>query len=172
VTGLQDCGRVAVSPSGKLAAIACSSMENTTTNQFDPTKSDIVIYDATVAPPKEVRRLGVGVKLSSGIQPAITFATEDAILALTYGGNATPGDAAFTVSATTGKVTSLAQATAPFVLGGMHCAPGCGAVCLVSDAETNKLRRWQVAADGTFTALADEVVDTVVGLPPRNIGGL
>jgi hypothetical protein len=171
VTGLQDCGRVAVSPSGKLAAIACSSKENTTTNLFDPTKSDIVIYDATQTPPVEVRRLGLGVTLNAGLQPAIAFASEDAIVALTYGGNATPGDTAFAVSATSATVTPLGTATMPFVFGGLHCAPGCGDVCLLSDAERNKLRRWQFGA-GAFTALDDVTVDTVVGLPPRDMGGL
>lgn len=171
VTGLQDCGRVAVSPSGKLAAIACSSKESTTTNLFDPTKSDIVVYDATQTPPGEVRRLGLGVKLNAGLQTAIAFAGEDAIVALTYGGNSTPGDTAFAVNATTAAVTPLGTATMPYVLGGLHCAPGCGDVCLLSDAERNKLRRWQFAA-GAFTALDDVTVDTAVGLPPRDMGGL
>jgi hypothetical protein len=171
VTGLQSCGRIAVSPSGKVAAIACSSMTDPTTFAYDPTKSDIVIYDVTQTPPQEVRRLGLGVALGSAIQPGIAFASEDAILALTYGGNATPGDTVFATSATTGAVTMLGQATMPFELSGLHCSPGCGDVCLLSDAERNKLRRWQFAG-GTFTPLADDTVDTVVGLPPRDIGGL
>lgn len=172
VTGLQDCGRVAVSPSGKLAAIACSSMENATTSQYDTTKSDIVVYDATTAPPTELRRLGLGTSLNAGIQPSIAFATDDAIVATTYGGNGTPGDTAFAVSATTGAVTPLLQESQPFVLGAVHCSPGCGDVCLVSDAESLTLKRWQVGSDGAFAALADQPVDPDIGLPPRTIGGL
>ena len=172
ITGLQDCGRVAVSPSGKLAAIACSSMENTTTNMYDPSKSDIVVYDATVTPPKELRRLGLGTKLNAGIQPSIAFANEDAILATTYGGNATPGDTAFAVSASTGTVTALTQETQAFVYGAVHCAPGCGDVCLLADAQSNTLKRWQMEADGGLTAMTDETVDPDIGLPPRTIGGL
>ncbi len=171
VTGLQACGRVAVTPSGKLAAIACSSMENMTTNTFTPAMSDIVIYDATQTPPKEVRRLGLGVKLNAGLQAAIAFASEDAIVATTYGGNATPGDTVFTVSARTGDVTPLGTATMPYVFGGLHCAPGCGDICLLSDAEKNKLLRWQFD-NGAFTSLDDVTVDAVVGLPPRDLGGL
>jgi hypothetical protein len=172
ITGLQNCGRVAVSPSGKLAAIACSSQENATTNQFVPANSDIVVYDATVSPPSELRRLGVGTKLNAGLQPSITFATEDAILGLTYGGNATPGDTSFAVSVTTGAVTPLVQETQPFVFGAVHCSPGCGNVCLLSDAESNTLKRWQVETDGGFSQLSDQTVDPDVGLPPRTIGGL
>ncbi len=171
VTGLQSCGRVALSPSGSVAAIACSSSENMTTHQFDPTLSDIVVYDAMQTPPTEVRRLGLGMKLGAGIQPAIAFAGEDALVATTYGGNATPGDTVFAVSVTTGDVTALGQSTMPYVLGGLHCAPGCGDVCLLSDAEANKLRRWRFTG-GTFTPLDDATVDTIVGLPPRDIGGL
>ncbi len=171
VTGLQSCGRVAVSPSGKVAAIACSSLENMSTNQFDPSQSDIVVYDATTAPPRETRRLGLGTKLGAGLQPAIAFASEDAIVAMTYGGNATPGDTVFAVSATTGDVTALGESTSPYVFGGIHCAPGCGDVCLLTDAGRNKLRRWQFVR-GTFDPLDDVTVDTVVGLPPRDVGGL
>ena len=171
VTGLQSCGRVALSPSGRVAAIACSSAENMTTHQFNPSLSDVVVYDATRTPPAEARRLGLGTKLGAGLQPAIAFASEDAIVAMTYGGNATPGDTVFAVSATTGDVTPLGQATMAYVLGGLHCAPGCGDICLLSDAERNKLRRWHVTG-GTFTALDDTTVDTIVGLPPRDIGGL
>jgi hypothetical protein len=171
VTGLQSCGRVAVSPSGKVAAIACSSLENMKTRKFDPALSDIVVYDATTTPPSETRRLGLGTKLGAGLQPAIAFAGEDAIVAMTYGGNATPGDTVFTVSATTGDVTALGQATMPVALGGLHCAPGCGDICLLSDAERNKLRRWHFEG-GLFTSLDDVTVDTIVGLPPRDIGGL
>jgi hypothetical protein len=172
VTGLQNCGRLALSPSGRVAAIACSSAENAKTSQYDPAKSDIVVYDATTTPPRELRRLGLGTKLNAGVQTSIAFATEDTILALTFGGNATPGDTAFTVSATSGDITPLAQATKPFVFGAVHCSPGCGDICLLSDAERNKLRRWHAVADGGLNALDDQVVDTVVGLPPRAIGGL
>jgi hypothetical protein len=171
VPGLQSCGRVAVSPSGRIAAIACSSLENMSTHQFDPTLSDIVVYDATQTPPREARRLGLGVKLGAGLQPLIAFASEDAIVAMTYGGNATAGDSVFAVSATTGMVTPLGESPAPYVFGGLHCAPGCGDVCLLSDAQRSKLRRWHFE-EGTFAALDDSTVDTVVGLPPRDIGGL
>jgi hypothetical protein len=172
VTGLQACGRVAVSPSGRVAAIACSSKQDMTTNKFDPSKSDVVVYDATQSPPKELRRLGLGTKLGAGLQPQITFANEETILALTYGGNATPGDTIVTVNTSTAAVTPVSAATKPYVLGGMHCSPGCGDACLLGDAERNRLRRWQVNPDGTFLELDDSVVDTAVGLPPRTLGGL
>jgi hypothetical protein len=172
IQGLYNCGRLAVSPSGTLGAIACSSQYDKTAKKFDPATSDIVIYDLTVTPPQEQRRLGVAPALGAGIQLPLAFASEDTLLALTYGGNATSGDTAFAVSAVTGQITPLAEATQRYVFGGIHCSPGCGNLCLLSDAERNRLRRWAVGEDGTFTALDDLTVDTVVGLPPRSIGGL
>lgn len=171
LAGLKDCGRLAVSPSGKLAAIACSSQQDPTTHRYDPSMSDIVVYDGSQAPPVELRRLGLGVKLGAGLQPQIAFATEDAILALTYGGSPTGGDTVLSVSATTGDVIPLGSATVPYVFGGMRCSPGCGDVCLLSDAQRGTLRRWQIV-NGAFTALGDATVDPMVGLPPRTIGGL
>jgi hypothetical protein len=172
VTGLKACGRVALSPSRKLAAIACSGKRDTSTKLFDTTASDIVVYDATTVPPTEIRRLKTAVQLNSGIQPALTFANESTLLAKSYGGNATPGDHAFAVDVATGAITDLGETNKPYLLGGMHCSPGCGGVCILSDAERSKLRRWSVSDTGVFTPLADVTVDTVVGLPPRSIGSL
>ncbi|WP_437839287.1 hypothetical protein [Sorangium sp. So ce1153] len=172
IQGLYSCGRVAVSPSGDRLAVACSSRFDADAMKFDPATSDIVIYDARSTPPRELERLGVARKLDAGIQPSLAFASEDVLLAKTYGGNASPGDTVFSVNITTGDVATLGEATQPFVLGGVHCSPGCGDVCLVSDAEKNKLRRWKVTANGALEPLEDVTVDTEIGLPPRSIGGI
>ncbi len=171
VTGLKNCGRVAVSPSGKVAAIACSSAEDPTTSSYDPSQSDVVLYDATRAPPVETKRLGLGAKLGSAIQPQIAFADETTLVALTYGGNATPGDAVFAVATASGDVTSLGSATKAFTLAGLVCFPGCGDDCLLGDAQQAVLRRWHFAG-GAFTSLGNVNVDPTVGQPPRDIGGL
>ena len=149
VGGLSSCGRLALSPSRALGAIACSGVEDVATSTFNPMKSDVVVYDLTQTPPVELRRLGAGVALGNAIQPSLAFADENTILALTYGGTATPGDTVVTLDATTpGKATTLGQATQSFTLQSVHCSPGCGGVCLVTDAERNRLRRWNVAAGG------------------------
>jgi len=172
IPGLQACGRLAVSPSGEFAAVACSSKLDMSTHKFDPKGSDIVLYDTTVLPPKEIRRFELGKKLDAGLQPTITFASDDRILALTYGGNGKEGDTAFALNTTTGDVIPLAEAPKAYVLGGMHCAPGCGDVCLLGDAQRNRLRRWHVSTEGRFEPLDDMVLDTLIGLPPRSLGGL
>jgi hypothetical protein len=171
ITGLQDCGRVYVSPSGKVGAIACAGAPDPTTYLNDPTASDIVLYDLTQTPPTQIKRLGLGTSLDAGIQPSLAFASETEIVAMTYGGNATDGDTVFAVNTATAAVTPLATETMPDVYGAVYCAPGCSDVCFVSDAEANALVRWQFA-DGAFTAMANVAVDPTVGLPPRDIGGV
>ncbi len=174
VTGLQSCGRLAISPSGTVAAIACSSFENTTTYTYDPAHSDIVLYDATRSPPVETKRLGLGTKLNAGIQPQIAFAGEETLFALTFGGNATAGATAFSVATPTGAVTMQATATGAYALGGLRCSPGCGDVCLLGDADNgvkSLLHRWHFAS-GKLAMLSDVTVDTTFGLPPVDVGGL
>jgi hypothetical protein len=169
---LQACGGLALSPTKKLGAIACSSKYNSTTSEFSPAHSDIVIYDTTVSPPKELRRLGVAEALDSGLQPDLVFATENTILAKSYGGNATTGDTVFTVNATTGKVTKLAESEKPYSFGGLFCSPGCSDNCLMADADKGVLRRWSVNSSGEFTELDDVTVETDIGFPPRSVGAL
>ncbi|WP_437594112.1 hypothetical protein [Sorangium sp. So ce1000] len=172
IQGLYGCGRVAVSPSGERLAVACSSRFDAEAMEYDPATSDIVIFDARTSPPAELKRLGVARALGAAVQPSLAFASEDVLVGTAYAGSASAGDRAFSVSVATGEVTTLALATQSYVFGGIHCSPGCGDVCLLSDAEKNKLRRWKVTANGAFEPLEDATVDTEIGLPPRGIGGL
>lgn len=172
IPGLHGCGRAAVSPSGERLAVACSSRFDPSTQRFDPAASDIVIYDARSTPPEELERLDVARRLDAGIRPALAFASEDVLLATAFGGNASPGDRVFSVHLPTGDITPLGEATEPFVFGGVRCSPGCGDICLLSDAERSALRRWKVTASGALEPLEDVILDTRIGLPPRSLGGL
>jgi len=177
ITGLQDCGRVYVSPSGKVGAIACSGQPDSSGN-YDPTGSDIVLYDLTQSPPVETKRLGLGASLTKSIQPQLSFASETTILALTYGnpGAPTSGDTAIAVDVGTADsgaatVTQLAAETMADVYAGPFCSPGCSEYCILADSEANAILRWQFS-NGTFTPASNATVDTTVGLPPIDIGGL
>jgi hypothetical protein len=171
IKGLQNCGRVAMSPSGKVAAVACTSIEDQATMKYDPTKSDIVLYDATKSPPVETKRLGLGTMLNSGLQSEVAFAAEETLVGLTYGGNATTGDTVFAVDTSTGKVTSLASSAAAFSLAGLRCSPGCNDVCLLGDSAKSVLRRWHFDK-GVLSPMSDVNVDPTVGFAPVLIGGL
>jgi hypothetical protein len=170
ITGLQDCGRVYISPSGKTAAIACAGQPDATTNSFDPSGSDIVLYDITQMPPVQTKRLGLGASLQVGIQPQLAFASETSILALTYGDD-TAGDTVFAVDTGTAVVTHLGSESMADAYAAPFCSPGCSDVCFLADAQANAIVRWSFA-NGTFTPMANAPVDTTVGLPPRDIGGL
>jgi len=171
ITGLQDCGRVYVSPSGKVGAIACSGQADSDGN-FDPSGSDIVLYDLTQSPPVETKRLGLGASLNESVQQQLAFASETSILALTYG-NFSPmtGDTVFAVDTGTATVTHLASETMADAYVGPTCSPGCSDYCVLADARANAILRWQFA-NGTFTPVSNAAVDTTIGLPPRDIGGL
>ncbi|MCL2450747.1 MAG: hypothetical protein FWD17_17515 [Polyangiaceae bacterium] len=171
ISGLQNCGRVYVSPSGNVGAIACAGAPNAAGTGFTPSGADIVLYDLTQSPPVETKRLGLGTTLNASIQPSLAFASETSIFALTYGGTGSAGDTVFAVDTGTAAVTPLASETVPDAYGAVHCSPGCGDVCVVSDAQANALVRWQFA-NGTYTPLSNVQVDPTVGLPPRNIGNL
>lgn len=176
ITGLQDCGRVYVSPSGKVGAIACSGQPDSSGN-FDPTGSDIVLYDLTQSPPVETKRLGLGASLNKSVQPQLSFASETSILALTYGDvSPSTGDTAIAVDIGTADggaaaVTQLASETMADQFAGPFCSPGCSDYCIVADSEANTILRWQFA-NGTFTKASNAAVDTTIGLPPIDIGGL
>jgi hypothetical protein len=170
--GVKNCGRLAKSPSGKLGAMACSSQIDSTTYQYQPKESDIVIFDLTVTPPKEIRRLGLGKAVDAGLMSVVEFASESKLFALAYGGNSTPGDRALAVDVETGDFDPLLESTAPYQFSGIHCAPGCGDVCVLADMESGKLRRFSVSENGTFKALSDVTVESDIGLAPRGIGAL
>ncbi len=172
IAGVKNCGRLAKSPSGKLGAIACSSQFDGTTYKYNPAESDIVLFDLTTTPPKELRRLGLAQALDAGLQPTLEFASESQLVALTYGGNSTAGDRALAADVDSGAYEGLLESAAPYSLGGLHCAPGCGDICVIADAEAGKLRRFSLSTAGKFTPLDDVTVDSIIGLPPRAIGSL
>jgi hypothetical protein len=57
-------------------------------------------------------------------------------------------------------------------LGGVRCSAGCGDICLLCDAETRVLHRWKWSGDRAFDALEDAPLESIIGLPPRTMGGL
>lgn len=172
IKGVKNCGRLAKSPSGLIGAIACSSQTDSVTYQYNPKESDVVIYNLTVTPPKELRRLGLGQAIDSGLQTPLEFASESKLVALAYGGNSVVGDRAFVVDVETGDYEELLKANTAYSLPGVHCAPGCGDVCVISDKEAGVLRRFEVNSKGKFTRLDDVTPDSTIGLPPRSMGAL
>ncbi len=175
IAGLSDCGRVQASPAGSLLAVPCTGRPTSGGNEL--TSSDVVVFDGRTTPPRELRRLNLAASLGANIQwDALAFATEEVIVGKTFG-SGSKGDAAFAVNVTTGERIPLFESAEAYSLGGVHCSPGCGDVCVLTDADQNVLHRWHVVAGGampSFERLSDVSIDpdNVVGLPPRSVGGL
>jgi hypothetical protein len=171
VPGLSACGRLMVSPDGRRAAIACSGQYDFDAKRFDATHSDIVLFDVTTRPPVELKRFGASAQFDAGIQPTLAFASNAMLMGLALD-NGTSHDRAFLLDVDSGEVRSLLEKSAAFVLGTVRCAPGCGDICLLPDADTRTLHRWRFTGDRSYDVLDDAPVESVIGLPPRTIGGI
>jgi hypothetical protein len=168
---IASCGGLAVSPSGKVVAATCSGLLASTS---DTSQSALVLIDATKNPPVELMRYPVAVDLGGALGPTLAFASETLLVGFAYGDmSATPvrNDVGFTLDLTTGTVAKLFDAGAPFVLGDVRCAPGCGDRCVMADAQANALRFWQITG-GALVAQPNLPPDPSVGLPPRGLGEL
>jgi hypothetical protein len=164
----ENCGGLALSPSGTVVAVACSGILSTTTSST--TDSTVVLIDATKNPPVELQRFPVAVTLGAPLGPSLAFASETVLVGFVYGDMMPPADdIAFTLDTTTGTVAKLYDSGAAFVLGDVRCTPGCGDLCTFADAQANGLDYWSVSGS-TFTALPKVNPDPKVGLPPRGIG--
>jgi hypothetical protein len=178
MTGLKNCDRPTVSPSGKVMAIACEGALDPTGNVTSLTQAAIVTFDVTSFPPLEIKRFPISDQLTDGPQPGVAFASETLLVGKTQtslGG--TSNNQAFSLDLGTGKATSLLTASADptgkgkgIVYGDLRCSPGCANDCLMADADKGVLQRWSIGAMG-LTALAPITVETSVGLPPVGIGG-
>jgi hypothetical protein len=169
LTGLVSCGGLAISPSGKVVAASCSGEGAEQTNVAT---SGIVLLDATQSPPVVLERFPTS--KGGAVGPSIAFASETTLVGFLYGDlTITPprNDVAFALDTTTGAMTTLLDAGAPFVLGDVKCTPGCADTCVMADAHANGLRVWDITASG-LTLASTVSVDPKIGLPPRNLGEL
>jgi hypothetical protein len=172
IPGVRNCGRLVLSPSKKIGAVSCAGAPDPVTQDYALDSSFVILFDTSSEKPVELRRHPVGTTMGAAIQPNLAFVNDETLFALGFGQHGLPGDVAASVSVASGAVTVLASAGGLYKFGDVRCSPQCGDVCLVTDAERNVLRRWQVDPQSRFTAMPDAVVDTTIGLPPRTLGTL
>lgn len=178
VSGLKGCGRPSLSPSGSTLALACGGQIDPNGGVVDPARSGIALFDVTSLPPKPGKRLAIVDQLGATTQDRVAFATETLLLGKTQTPiGAMTNNQAFALDIASGKATVLLTANPDtqgrgkgIVYGDVRCAPGCGDVCVMADADVGKLQRWSVVG-GALKAMTPIAVDTVVGLPPSAIGG-
>ena len=165
--GVANCEGVAMSPSGQVVALSCSGV----LSDADPTpRSAIVLLDATVRPPVEIKRFAAATQLGAPLGFTVAYASDGTLVGVALGDTmAGRNDVAYTLDVASGTAQVLLDGGAAFVLGDVNCAPGCTDLCAVADANANVLRLWK--ASGSSLAPQPSVpVDPNIGLPPRSIG--
>ncbi len=176
LTGLKTCGRAMLSPSSKLIALGCTGEIDMDGNLVDPAATGIVLLDATVTPPQELKRIGIYDKLRFAPQPQIEFASESQILAKTQ----TPWFGAgnnelFVLDVESEEVRVLAEASPNddgtgkgVTFGTLLCTPSCNSVCMMADADSGLVRRFDIDSD--LAELGAISVGSSSGLPPTGLG--
>jgi hypothetical protein len=167
LAGIASCGGIAVSPSGKVIAVSCTGV----LGDADPkVRSAIVLLDATVHPPVELKRFDTASKLGAPVGPALAYASAGLIVGVALGDTAAGrNDVAYSLDVESGDVQKLADAGAAFAFGDMHCAPGCNDTCFLADGKASVLKAWKVKGS-SLDAIDSVSVDPSIGLPPRSIG--
>lgn len=173
LTGFKSCGKPVLSPSGTLAAIACSGFLGSGALEATP-ESDVVLLDVTQSPPAIVKSFGAAEQLKAPLGSSVAFASETLLVGTAFGDAGTSrNDRAYTLDTETGQASELYDAGTAFALGEVLCTPGCGeALCLLADAEAGALSAWTITEGGALESAESIVTGESVGLPPRALGSL
>lgn len=169
LTGVASCGGIAMSPSGKVVALACSGASS----DANPTqRSAIVLLDATAHPPVEIKRIAAATQLGGPLDSTLAYASDSLLVGVVIGDSqAKRNDTAYSVAVASGAAQVIADAGMPFMFGDVRCAPGCSDLCFLADANAKTLRTWK-ANGAALTAQPPGPVDPTVGLPPRYLGSM
>jgi hypothetical protein len=175
LTELQNCGRVALSPSGARMAVGCQSFIDPRGNAPDPSKSAIVLFDATTEPPRELQRFAATELVGGPVQQSLEFASENLLLFKSQTALGSDDDnRLLSLTLDSGEVRLLATAARGpsglgygIAFGGMRCSPGCGDPCLVADASRGEVLPLQVAHEQL--AVLPGIALRGAGLPPLDV---
>jgi len=173
--GLQNCGRVEPSPSAEFLAVACSAFVDRKGAVPEPAASGLVLLDASVAPPVELRRFAVSELFGGPIQASLEFVSESVLLVKSQTAvRSEQNNQLFSLDLASGETKLLATAAPAgaglglgIALGGMTCLPGCSRWCLVADASRGKLLLFEANA-GTLNE-RDSFAIGGAGLPPTSL---
>ena len=173
LSGFTSCGAIAISPSGKRGAIACSGLLGSGALTAS-SASDVVLLDLNDSPPTIVKSFGASEQLGAPLGSALAFASETQLVGTALGdAGASRNDVAYTLDTEDGTATQLYDAGAAFALGDVRCTPGCAAeLCYLADAQANAIAAWQITKDGKLEVQTPLVTGKRIGLPPRSLGSL
>ncbi len=175
LSGLKNCGRAELSPSGDLLAVACQAFVDRKGAVAAPETSGLVLLNARFEPPVEVARFA-GLDLTGDpMQSSIEFVSERVVLFKTQTAlGADRDNQLFSLDLETGQASLLATAAREasglgfgIAFGGMSCRAGCGDPCFVADLSRGKLLRFRAHGDRLMPD--DDVLIGGAGLPPAGL---
>jgi hypothetical protein len=177
LAGLKGCGAPTVSPDGRRAALACTGMLAPDGQVPNLSESALLLLDLEESPPVELARFAAADLVGEPVQSSAEWANDDLLLFKTQTAlGRRSSDRLFVLDLGSGTPEELVSARLDadgggkgLVYGSARCAPGCGDVCLLADADRGVLQRFRVV-DGALRALEPIVVEDEVGLPPRYLG--
>jgi hypothetical protein len=175
LSGLVNCGRAELSPSGDILAVACSAYLDRKGAAPEPATSGLVLLNARLDPPVELARFAALDLVQGPIQSSVEFVSERVLLFKTQTAvGAEHDNQLFSLDLETGTATLLATAARAqgglgfgIAFGGMSCGASCGDPCFVADRSRGKLLRFRVHGDD-LTADADVALEGA-GLPPADV---
>jgi hypothetical protein len=173
--GLHSCGAMDMSPDEAELAIACSGSFGGDSNAT-LSESGLVLISVGDSN-KEKQRFDAGMFNEGPIGFSVSYTSDRNVIFTTFGRFANgvdPGrdDTVIELNLDSGASSVLLRSEGdPFTLGDTHCSPVCN-VCFVTDAGRGGglVHRFEVDALGHLDKRTEIHVDTVIGLPPRQLG--
>lgn len=177
VSGLKNCGGLALSPDQASLAVSCGGLVSNA-NGASPEASGVVVFDLSNESAGALRleeryrvaaaELGLGPFSSS-----LSFASEELLWVKTYGAlegsDAGRPDRILVLSLEDGgHEVLLESSTKAFTLGDVLCVAPCG-ICMVADAGRGVLHRYGVSGK-SIAAPTQHRIDEEIGLPPLLLG--
>jgi hypothetical protein len=172
LSGLKNCSKVEVSPSGARLAIACEGVIDRRGAALEPEASALLVLDALVDPPRELLRFSAQELFGGPIQASVEFVSDSSVLLKTQTAlGAEQNNELYALSLETAETALLATAESDvaglgigIAFGSMSCNVACGDPCLVADRSRGRLLRFSAS----WEPLADVTV-AGAGLPPTGL---
>ena len=168
--GLRGCSALALSPSAKRIAVACTGARYGSAPDLG--LSGVIVFELGQEL-REFRRLSAPEFGGRSTGFGLDFASDELLLLTAYGNLETSPrtDALIELELRNMTFRTLANTQEePFKFGDVRCAAACG-VCYLADAELGVLQRFELDSEGKLGSSSSVEPDQRIGLPPVALGG-
>lgn len=173
--GLKNCGTPRLSPNAERLAIACAGPLTREGESLEVHSSGLVVLDARVRPPRELRRFS-GMSLAGGpIQSELAFTSDERLLLKSQTAvGAETGNRLLELTLSSGEVRVLLEVDSEssgdgIAFGSVLCAPGCASYCLLANTSDSTVVRLRLQPDGAAELTDARRVEHRIGLPPASL---